>query len=126
MWCVFTFSLQYIEFCADRLLVALGCAKRWKTRNPFDWMDLISLQVRLPSSHLPGLSDTMYQSTVPSTGEAAGRSFSPSASSTNAFMRSTCVLQGKTNFFEKRVGEYAKSGVGMDSAQQVFSLDADF
>jgi ribonucleoside-diphosphate reductase subunit M2 len=68
---------QYIEFCADRLLVALGCSKRWKTRNPFDWMDLIS-------------------------------------------------LQGKTNFFEKRVGEYAKSGVGMDSAQQVFALDADF
>ena len=35
-------------------------------------------------------------------------------------------LQGKTNFFEKRVGEYAKSGVGVDSSQQVFDLDADF
>jgi hypothetical protein len=36
------------------------------------------------------------------------------------------LSQGKTNFFEKRVGEYAKSGVGMDSKQQVFALDADF
>jgi ribonucleoside-diphosphate reductase subunit M2 len=52
----------YIEFVADRLLVALGADKHYKTANPFDWMDLIS-------------------------------------------------LQGKTNFFEKRVGEYQKSGV---------------
>uniref|UniRef100_A0A7S0C8G5 Uncharacterized protein n=1 Tax=Proboscia inermis TaxID=420281 RepID=A0A7S0C8G5_9STRA len=35
-------------------------------------------------------------------------------------------LQGKTNFFEKRVGEYSKSGVGVDAADQVFDLDADF
>ena len=35
-------------------------------------------------------------------------------------------LQGKTNFFEKRVSEYAKSGVGVDSAQQVISFDEDF
>jgi len=35
-------------------------------------------------------------------------------------------LQGKTNFFEKRVGEYAKSGVGDDSQHHVFSLDAPF
>ena len=35
-------------------------------------------------------------------------------------------LQGKTNFFEKRVGEYAKSGVGVDASEQVFDLDADF
>ena len=52
----------YIEFCADRLLVALGVAKHYNAVNPFDWMELIS-------------------------------------------------LQGKTNFFEKRVGEYAKAGV---------------
>lgn len=68
---------QYIEFCADRLLVALGCSKVWNVKNPFDWMDLIS-------------------------------------------------LQGKTNFFEKRVGEYAKSGVGVDAKEQVFALDSDF
>jgi len=35
-------------------------------------------------------------------------------------------LQGKTNFFEKRVGEYSKSGVGVDASDQEFSLDADF
>ena len=51
----------YIEFCADRLLLALGAPKLYNAVNPFDWMELIS-------------------------------------------------LQGKTNFFEKRVGEYAKSG----------------
>jgi ribonucleoside-diphosphate reductase beta chain len=40
-----TMMCQYIEFCADRLLVALGCSKVWKVKNPFDWMDMISLQV---------------------------------------------------------------------------------
>ena len=35
-------------------------------------------------------------------------------------------LQGKTNFFEKRVGDYAKAGVMADRADQVFSLDEDF
>lgn len=35
-------------------------------------------------------------------------------------------LRGKTNFFEKRVGEYAKSGVGVNTDDQVCSLDADF
>jgi ribonucleoside-diphosphate reductase beta chain len=35
-------------------------------------------------------------------------------------------LQGKTNFFEKRVGEYQKAGVNSNRAEQVFSLDADF
>ena len=68
---------QYIEFCADRLLVELGCDKRFNSGNPFDWMDMIS-------------------------------------------------LQGKTNFFEKRVGEYSKSGVGVDAADQTFTLEADF
>lgn len=67
---------KYIEFVADRLLVALGCKKRFFAENPFDFMDLIS-------------------------------------------------LQGKTNFFEKRVGEYQKSGV-MSSEKQVFTLEADF
>lgn len=68
---------QYVQFCADRLLVALGCAKHYNTANPFDWMETIS-------------------------------------------------LQGKTNFFEKRVGEYFKSGVGVAQEEQVFSLNADF
>jgi ribonucleoside-diphosphate reductase subunit M2 len=68
---------QYIEFCADRLLAALGCPKHYNAVNPFEWMEMIS-------------------------------------------------LQGKTNFFEKRVGEYAKSGVGVAQEDQVFSLDADF
>jgi ribonucleoside-diphosphate reductase subunit M2 len=68
---------QYIEFCADRLLHALGCQKFYKAVNPFEWMEMIS-------------------------------------------------LQGKTNFFEKRVGEYAKSGVGVNKDEQVFSMDADF
>jgi ribonucleoside-diphosphate reductase subunit M2 len=67
---------RYIEFVADRLLVALGCPKIYQVENPFDFMDLIS-------------------------------------------------LQGKTNFFEKRVGEYQKSGV-MTSSAQVFTLSADF
>jgi hypothetical protein len=35
-------------------------------------------------------------------------------------------LQGKTNFFEKRVGEYSKSEVGVDKADQTFALDASF
>ncbi len=35
-------------------------------------------------------------------------------------------LQGKTNFFEKRVGDYQKSGVNSDREKQVFSLDEDF
>ena len=68
---------QYIEFVADRLLVALGYNKFYNTPNPFDWMELIS-------------------------------------------------LQGKTNFFEKRVGEYQKSGVMAEKESQVFDLDADF
>ncbi|TPX32071.1 ribonucleoside-diphosphate reductase [Synchytrium microbalum] len=70
---------QYIEFVADRLLVALGCEKHYKVGNPFDFMDMIS-------------------------------------------------LQGKTNFFEKRVGEYAKAGVmgGRDPTAKEFTLEADF
>ena len=53
---------QYIECVADRLLVALGVGKLFGSKNPFDWMEMIS-------------------------------------------------LQGKTNFFERRVGEYQKAGV---------------
>ena len=68
---------QYIEFLADRLLVALGESKHYNVPNPFEWMDMIS-------------------------------------------------LQGKTNFFEKRVAEYQKSGVMSDREDQAFSLDHDF
>jgi len=72
---------KYIEFVADRLLTALGHSKLFGSSNPFDWMELIS-------------------------------------------------LQGKTNFFEKRVGEYQKAGVmGSTSAQaesKGFALDVDF
>ena len=35
-------------------------------------------------------------------------------------------LQGKTNFFEKRVGEYQKAGVMADKSKQIFSLDEEF
>jgi ribonucleotide reductase beta subunit family protein with ferritin-like domain len=68
---------QYIRFVADRLIVALGHDKVYKDSNPFDWMELIS-------------------------------------------------LQGKTNFFEKRVGEYSKSGVGVDAEEECFTMDVDF
>merc|ERR1712032_807866 len=70
---------RYIEFVADRLATALGYSKLYNASNPFDWMELIS-------------------------------------------------LQGKTNFFEKRVGEYQKAGVmsGPADESKGFCLDADF
>ena len=36
------------------------------------------------------------------------------------------ALQGKTNFFEKRVGDYRKAGVSTTREEQVFTLDEDF
>jgi ribonucleoside-diphosphate reductase beta chain len=68
---------QYIEFVADRLLVALGYNRIYQSANPFDFMELIS-------------------------------------------------LQGKTNFFEKRVGEYQKAGVMSKKEENTFKLDEDF
>ena len=68
---------QYIEFVADRLLLELGNEKVYNATNPFDFMDMIS-------------------------------------------------IQGKTNFFEKRVGEYQKAGVLAGKENQTFSLDEDF
>eukprot|EP00928_Gymnodinium_smaydae_P002256 TRINITY_DN107_c0_g1_i11.p1 TRINITY_DN107_c0_g1~~TRINITY_DN107_c0_g1_i11.p1 ORF type:complete len:375 (-),score=92.88 TRINITY_DN107_c0_g1_i11:359-1420(-) len=71
---------RYIEFVADRLLTALGHSKMFGASNPFDWMELIS-------------------------------------------------LQGKTNFFEKRVGEYQKAGVMAGTKEEEskgFALDVDF
>ncbi len=35
---------NYIKFCADRLLIALGCNRYYKIGNPFEWMETISLQ----------------------------------------------------------------------------------
>lgn len=70
--------VQYVEFVADHLIVSLGHSKIYNSENPFDWMELIS-------------------------------------------------LQGKTNFFEKRVGEYQKAGVANASENtNSFSLDEDF
>ena len=69
---------QYLEFVTDRLLVELQCEKEYNTKNPFDFMDMIS-------------------------------------------------LQGKTNFFEKRVAEYQKAGVtNTDKESNKISFDADF
>ena len=68
---------QYIEFVADRWLVELGYDRVYNATNPFDFMEMIS-------------------------------------------------LQGKTNFFEKRVGDYQKNGVLSSSESKAFSLDEDF
>src|SRR6056300_869224 len=69
---------EYLEFVTDRLLVELGLEKEFNVGNPFDFMDMIS-------------------------------------------------LQGKTNFFEKRVGEYQKAGVlNNEKKDEKISFDADF
>ncbi|MFI5217880.1 MAG: ribonucleoside-diphosphate reductase small subunit [Bacteroidia bacterium] len=68
---------QYIEFVADRLLASLGYSKIYNSLNPFDFMEMIS-------------------------------------------------LQGKTNFFEKRVSEYKKSGVNVNKEHQMIKFDEDF
>jgi ribonucleoside-diphosphate reductase beta chain len=69
---------QYLEFVADRLLVELGCEREYNTSNPFDFMDMIS-------------------------------------------------LQGKTNFFEKKVAEYQKAGVmNTDVDANKISFTAEF
>jgi|TARA_B110000483_G_scaffold93720_1_gene115451 ribonucleoside-diphosphate reductase beta chain len=68
---------DYIEFVADRLLVSLGYDKVYNAKNPFPWMEMIS-------------------------------------------------LQGKTNFFEKRVAEYQKAGVSAKKEDHSFSIDEDF
>jgi ribonucleoside-diphosphate reductase beta chain len=68
---------SYIEFVADRLLLQLGYSKEYNTKNPFNFMENIS-------------------------------------------------LNGKTNFFERRVGEYAKAGVIGGESRDLFALDGDF
>jgi ribonucleoside-diphosphate reductase beta chain len=37
---------QYIEYVADRLLVTLGCPKIWNSKNPFDFMTNIAMEVK--------------------------------------------------------------------------------
>jgi len=65
---------QYIQFVADRLLFSLGVPKYYNVENPFEWMEMIS-------------------------------------------------LQGKTNFFEKRVGEYQKAGVKVQDGTETKNFD---
>lgn len=71
-----TLMTQYLEFVTDRLLVEYGCDKVYNSTNPFDFMEMIS-------------------------------------------------LEGKTNFFEKRVSEYQKAGVKSGGTGSI-SFDADF
>jgi len=68
---------QYIKFVGDRLMIQLGYNKIWKITNPFDFMEMIS-------------------------------------------------VQNKTNFFEERVSDYSKAGVGDTEEDRKFELDADF
>lgn len=68
---------QYIEYVADRLIVQLGYAKRWNSKNPFDFMETNSLRI-------------------------------------------------KSNFFEKKVGEYVKTGVGKTIEDNTFCISDDF
>jgi ribonucleoside-diphosphate reductase beta chain len=70
---------QYLEFVTDRLLVELNLEKEFNVTNPFDFMDMIS-------------------------------------------------LQGKTNFFEKRVSEYQKAGVMNQETEETekYSFGDDF
>lgn len=72
---------QYLEFVTDRLLLEFGCETEYGSKNPFSFMDMIS-------------------------------------------------LEGKTNFFEKRVSEYQKAGVKNSENDKVkkdtFSFDSDF
>ena len=67
---------QYIEYVSDRLLLMLGLEKVYNVENPFEWMELIS-------------------------------------------------IQGKTNFFEKRVGEYANLS-NTEKEDNVFTVSEDF
>ena len=79
---------NYIEFCADRLLVALGVSKLYNTANPFDWMDLISLQ---------GAWMGRRDWSPPLPAHAVHPTPHPAAPLPR--------FPGKTNFFEKRNGD---------------------
>lgn len=103
---------QYIEFCADRLLEALGHPKLYNASNPFDWMEMISLQGKVGARPRPP---------APAAGPRARRALTPPAAPPGA--RSA---RAQTNFFEKRVGDYQKAGIMSDKASNVFTLEADF
>jgi len=119
---------DYIEFCADRLLLSLGCSKTYNARNPFDWMDLISLQVRRYDGGREGGREggVGVFCSVPCYVVVTSRVTHSSLPSLPPSLPPSSPTQGKTNFFEKRVGEYAKSGVGGNVEDQVFSLEVDF
>jgi ribonucleoside-diphosphate reductase beta chain len=68
---------QYLEFVTDRLLTEFNCDRVYNSSNPFDFMEMIS-------------------------------------------------LEGKTNFFEKRVSEYQKAGVKSGTGTGSISFDAEF
>ncbi|KAJ8093643.1 Ribonucleotide-diphosphate reductase (RNR), small subunit [Marasmius tenuissimus] len=68
---------QYIEFVANHLLLALGVDKSYDAQNPFDFMELIS-------------------------------------------------LEGKTNFFEKRVSEYTTGNINSGGRNDTLKLDEEF
>lgn len=111
---------EYIDFCADRLLISLGCSKHYNTVNPFNWMEQISLQYDL--SHLRPVffpaQDTCSVENV--------LSFMPPQTD---LLITICMFRGKTNFFERRVGEYQKSSVMAklkDGDVHEFKTDCDF
>jgi ribonucleotide reductase beta subunit family protein with ferritin-like domain len=67
---------QYIQFVADRLAVQLGIQKIYNAQNPFDFMDMIS-------------------------------------------------MEGKGNFFERRVSDYSKAGVGVNQEEMLIKFDSE-
>lgn len=68
---------QYVKYCADHLLSRLDCPVYYGSKNPYSWMDMIS-------------------------------------------------IDSKSNFFEKRVAEYSKAGVGLHEKDNTFQDDEDF
>lgn len=55
---------QYIDYVADRLLVALGYEKLYNEPNPFDWMEMISLQVQPSALWVASLLQPQYACTI--------------------------------------------------------------
>jgi ribonucleotide reductase beta subunit family protein with ferritin-like domain len=94
-----TMMVQYIEFVADRLLVALGCEKHYNATNPFPWMELISLSGKTVRSSLTIVSA----------------------------LRPFAILTHSQNFFERRVGEYGNAARLKSSTDgRKLVLDEDF
>ena len=92
---------EYVKYCADRLIVALGAPKLYNASQPFEWMTLISLQGKtnfLCASSLKHVS--LRRHTADST-------------------QHPCCLRS-----ERRVSEYQKSGV-MQSVKSADSVLAD-